>query len=65
MAGKTYKCHKYKVTHFYDNGKEMISFTYWFNPEIPGAAKIFGESRDPKTKNMDTVSQTAVSWQKK
>jgi hypothetical protein len=65
VAGKRYKCRKYKLTHFYDDGQEMIAFTYWFNPEIPGAAKIFGESMDPKTKHRDTVTQTAVSWQKK
>ncbi len=65
VAGKRFKCHKYKLTHLYDDGKEMISFTYWFHPDIPGAAKILGQASNPDDKTIDTTTQTAVSWQKK
>ncbi|MEW6659623.1 MAG: hypothetical protein AB1424_13260 [Thermodesulfobacteriota bacterium] len=64
-AGKKFKCQRYKLTYFFDNGKEMMSFTYWFHPEIPGAAKIFAQAQDPAGKIIDTATQTAVSWQKK
>jgi hypothetical protein len=65
VAGKKFNCDKYKLTHFDKNGKEMISFSYWFHPEIPGAAKIFAQAKDPAGKITDTATQTAVSWQKK
>lgn len=65
VAGKRFKCHKYQLTHFYDDGKEMMSFTYWFHPDIPGAAKILAQAPDPDSKAIDTTTQTAVSWQKK
>ncbi len=65
LAGKRYQCRKYKVTYFYDDGQEMMAFTYWFHPDIPGAAKIFAQARDPKSKTTDSVTQTAVSWVKK
>ena len=65
LAGKKYKCRKYKLTHFYDDGKEMMAFTYWFHPDIPGAAKILGQSRVPNSPTLDTITQTAVSWVKK
>ena len=65
VAGKRYKCHRYKLTYFYDNGKEMLAFTYWFHPDIPGFAKVFAQSRDPETNHMDSATQTAVSWVKK
>jgi hypothetical protein len=65
VAGKRFKCHKYKLTYFYDDGKEMISFTYWFHPDIPGAAKILAQAKNPTGNTTDTATQTAVSWQKK
>jgi len=65
VAGKKYNCRKYKLTHLDDAGKEAMSFTYWFHPEIPGAAKIFALAKNPGGKITDTVTQTAVSWQKK
>jgi hypothetical protein len=64
-AGKKFKCHKYKLTYFDNDGKEMISFTYWFYPDIPGAAKIHAQAKNPAGNTTDTVTQTAVSWQKK
>ncbi|OGP70551.1 MAG: hypothetical protein A2Y80_03570 [Deltaproteobacteria bacterium RBG_13_58_19] len=64
-AGKRFKCHKYKLTYFYDDGKEMISFTYWFHPDIPGAAQILARAKNPAGKTVDTATQTAVSWEKK
>ena len=65
LAGKKFKCHKYKLTHVYDDGKEMIVFTYWFHPDIPGAAKILGQASDAAGETIDTTTQTAVRWQKK
>lgn len=65
VAGKRFKCHKYQLTHFYADGKEMMSFTYWFHPDIPGAAKILAQAQNPASKVIDTITQTAVSWQKK
>jgi len=65
VAGKKFKCQKYKLIYFDKAGKETMSFTYWFNPEIPGAAKIFAQAKDPAGKVTDTATQMAVSWQKK
>ena len=65
VAGRKFRCHKYKLTYFYDDGKVMMSFTYWFHPDIPGAAQIFAQSPDPAGKSISTATQTAVSWQKK
>ena len=61
VAGRRYLCHRYKLTYFYKNGHEKLAFTYWLNPEIPGFARFFSQARDPKTKEIMTVTQTAVS----
>jgi hypothetical protein len=65
IAGKRFKCQRYKLTYFYKNGKEMISFTYWFHPDIPGAAKIFAQAKNQAGKTTGTATQTALSWEKK
>ena len=65
VAGKKFKCQRYKLTYFYDDGKVMMSFTYWFHPDIPGAAQILSQAPNPDGKANTQVTQTAVSWQKK
>lgn len=65
VAGKKFKCQRKKLTYFYDDGKVMMSFEYWFHPDIPGAAKILSQAPDPSGKAGSKVTQTAVSWQKK
>ena len=65
LAGKKFKCQKKKLTYFYENGKVLMSFEYWFHPDIPGPAKILSQAPDPDGKAASKVTQTAVSWQKK
>jgi hypothetical protein len=67
VAGKKLACQRYTDTYMDDSGKEMMTFDYWFHPDIPGAARIASQSSYGANLGIgtSTVTQTAVSWEKR